>query len=543
MDDGDGPVAAISSDTIIPPVNIFICWSGRRGHHVANAMKAWLEERFSGAVRARVSTDIEKGAVWRDELERDLQDAQVGLLCITPEALSSSWVHYEAGVMARMFTRKGAPAGRLYTFLLGTSELELNGPLSAFQSTNGEDERDTLRLIRGLVPPEYLSDRKSNADSEQDMVSERKGDCRSEGWEGHWRRLRQRLAVIPHPTLREMHPTFSDLFRRMTFEEPIDACLSQEWLARYCGVRDTVQALQQCRPRLERACRGYVKELLHALETELVGYGMAVSELVTRGRFELGERGQLEIRPPGLGVACEQRRCRVRRLVSRVEEPPPFFNESVSFFCAETVEEAKNIIHRVRPRVLALARALPAARPKTWEAWPERAACFTLLRDSLESKLEPVQDGGRAVDLELHWRTSSWDFDRVMYAELLAAQLALVQSRAPDATRASEASSLFQGALVHADEQLDLLRAQVLDTVGGALSPVAQSTRLMPLQCALSALESRCEEMPSERERLLRIVRDALELLARGAEQHRPARRIAKRLRRRLCPEAANDGT
>lgn len=531
MDDGAAAIATTGSASQVK-AKIFICWSGRRGHHIANALKGWLEEDvFPGAICARVSTDIEKGAVWRDELEGYLQDAQAGLLCITPEALNSSWVHYEAGVLARVFARKEGATGRLYTFLLGTSEVELNGPLSAFQSTDGKDERDTLRLVRALVQMVHATNDQHEAFSNADWWGER------------WRRLRQRLAVIPHPTLREMHPTFSDLFRRMTFEEPIDACLSQEWLARYCGVRDTVQALQQCRPRLERACRGYVKELLHALETELVGYGMAVSELVTRGRFELGERGQLEIRPPGLGVACEQRRCRVRRLVSRVEEPPPFFNESVSFFCAETVEEAKNIIHRVRPRVLALARALPAARPKTWEAWPERAACFTLLRDSLESKLEPVQDGGRAVDLELHWRTSSWDFDRVMYAELLAAQLALVQSRAPDATRASEASSLFQGALVHADEQLDLLRAQVLDTVGGALSPVAQSTRLMPLQCALSALESRCEEMPSERERLLRIVRDALELLARGAEQHRPARRIAKRLRRRLCPEAANDGT
>jgi len=50
------------------------------------------------AVETSMSTQIEKGAEWFEELLKALDNAACGILCLTPEAMESRWVHFESGL-------------------------------------------------------------------------------------------------------------------------------------------------------------------------------------------------------------------------------------------------------------------------------------------------------------------------------------------------------------------------------------------------------------------------------------------------------------
>src|SRR5689334_24839747 len=106
-------------------MKIFICWSGRRGKSVAEQMAQWLRSVFGDRVEPMVSVGIDKGLPWRDQLIDFVNDSPAGLICMTPEAMASSWVHYEAGMLSRSLGHDSACAaarsGRIYTVLLGVS--------------------------------------------------------------------------------------------------------------------------------------------------------------------------------------------------------------------------------------------------------------------------------------------------------------------------------------------------------------------------------------------------------------------------------------
>ena len=150
----------ISTEQGAPAMNIFICWSGDRSKRLANALQTYLPQFipvFQSAPDKNslfVSDDITKGSRWFDEVERQLDVADAGLVCITREALQSGWIHFEAGALARAVrknaTKARAHGGTLYTYLLGVQPDELTGPLAEYQSTRF-DREDTKRLCAAIV--------------------------------------------------------------------------------------------------------------------------------------------------------------------------------------------------------------------------------------------------------------------------------------------------------------------------------------------------------------------------------------------------------
>jgi len=103
------------------------------------------------------SIDIEAGVRWENELTQVLSSSRCGIFCLTPDALNSSWVAYEAGAIA---TRK---KGKIFPYIIGMDAEAVKGPLSAFQAC-ASDRLGTVKLVRGLVsqvdpllPPEPLA--------------------------------------------------------------------------------------------------------------------------------------------------------------------------------------------------------------------------------------------------------------------------------------------------------------------------------------------------------------------------------------------------
>jgi hypothetical protein len=460
------------------PLNVFICWSGRRGKLAANALREWLGDALGPLVEVRVSSGMEKGVLWHEELATFLSAADVGLICMTPEALKSSWVNYEAGFMSREVARAalacdgrplGGPVRRLFTFLWGVTEAELTGPLAAFQSTNAADERDVSRMVDALASL-------ASSKTPEGPAAKPQGK-----WSELWQDLCDRLESIPAARLPEICPDFEALFRRKTFEEATEDCVDQRWLDRYDGARDTLAAIRERRRGVERACRPSAVDLYRALEQEVDGYGMAVSMLVRGPRFELDDAGHVMIAPKGLIATCEARRRRIRELVAGLVDPrqAPFFNEAVRYRAAEAQAEQRNLIHQLTPAIDQLATKV--SRGRLPESWPADAFCFTLFKVSLRGKPQKSDERGPTISLDTQWRTSEWDLDRIMYAVFLEKSIEL----------ANDPTELCDKALELAELELEKIEAQDPAPVpaGSPQAPRPHSS-LMPLEYMVSPLRN-----------------------------------------------------
>ena len=127
-------------------MDIFVSWAGRDSHAVALVLREWLPTVLP-FVRPWVSSeDLRKGTRWSEELWGRLQQTSYCIVCLTPAAIRSPWVNFEAGVVAR------AVGGRAHVspLLLGLSPRDLDGvPLAMFQYTEFT-RRDVERLINAI---------------------------------------------------------------------------------------------------------------------------------------------------------------------------------------------------------------------------------------------------------------------------------------------------------------------------------------------------------------------------------------------------------
>jgi TIR domain len=82
-------------------MKVFISWSGERSRAVAEVLRQWLPNVIQ-AVTSWVSLDdIEKGAPWSTDIAVQLGECRAGLICLTPENLSASWLLFEAGALSK----------------------------------------------------------------------------------------------------------------------------------------------------------------------------------------------------------------------------------------------------------------------------------------------------------------------------------------------------------------------------------------------------------------------------------------------------------
>lgn len=127
-------------------MDIFVSWAGRDSRAFALILREWLPEVLP-FVRPWVSSeDIRKGTRWSEELWGRLQKTSYCIVCLTPAAVRSPWVNFEAGAVAR------AVGGQAHVspLLLGLSPRDLDGvPLAMFQCTVFT-YRDIERLVTAI---------------------------------------------------------------------------------------------------------------------------------------------------------------------------------------------------------------------------------------------------------------------------------------------------------------------------------------------------------------------------------------------------------
>jgi len=350
-----------------PAGGVFICWSGPRGEKLAELCRGFLEGTLpplKGSIFA--SPQIEKGARWFEEVIRQLETSHIGIICMTPESLLSPWLHFESGALLRGMhitekpeRRKGEPVqNRAFTLLHGVPAARLAGPLSQYQSTSTtqSDTRSLFRTIARVLGLDW--------------------DERSEArFRSSWLQFERGLRQLELP-VQQLIPAFEGWFQRKTFEEPLDRCTDQAWVARYDGARQTHDRLMAQREAVRAACPRYAVDLYEYLLMLLESYTMDIRALLLRARpFVLQDSGRLDV-PKGVLSACEGRRRSIKEVLSRILDPlgVPVTGEAARYWLSDSFDQRKMLIHRCQHDI-----ASARERPRTMQNLPdvERAHAMT----------------------------------------------------------------------------------------------------------------------------------------------------------------------
>lgn len=122
-------------------MKVFFSWSGNRSREVAGFLSEWLSCVIQ-AIRPWISTrDLDRGSLWFGEINDQLQEATVGIICLTQENRTKPWILFEAGALA-----KGLSSSRVCTFLIDLEPKDIEDPLAQFNHT-----LPTKESVHGLV--------------------------------------------------------------------------------------------------------------------------------------------------------------------------------------------------------------------------------------------------------------------------------------------------------------------------------------------------------------------------------------------------------
>ena len=172
-------------------MRVFISWSGDRSKKVAEALRSWLPRVLQSVKPWMSQEDLGAGSRWLREVSGELENCNVGILCVTPENQHNPWLLFEAGALS-----KTLEDSKVCPLLHNLSPGQLSGPLTQFQAQILT--KDGVIKILSM-----LNDTPESRVSEADLVE----IC--DVW---WPKLEEQLSAIgeaPKPT--EIRPVQDQL--------------------------------------------------------------------------------------------------------------------------------------------------------------------------------------------------------------------------------------------------------------------------------------------------------------------------------------------
>jgi hypothetical protein len=125
-------------------MRVFLSWSGERSRKVAEIFRDWLPSVLQNVTMWMSQHDIDKGSRWSVEIAEALDSDNFGIVCLTPENLSSPWINFESGALS-----KAVKSSKVWTYLYKLTPSEVDWPLAQFQHT-ATTEEDTLKLVQTI---------------------------------------------------------------------------------------------------------------------------------------------------------------------------------------------------------------------------------------------------------------------------------------------------------------------------------------------------------------------------------------------------------
>ncbi len=114
-------------------MKVFISWSGERSQELAKALHDWLPLVLHYVEPWLSEADISAGDRWAEEVAKELELSNFGIVCTTRENVNSSWVLFEAGALA-----KSMEGSKVIPLLLDLDFRDITGPLAQFQAKKVE---------------------------------------------------------------------------------------------------------------------------------------------------------------------------------------------------------------------------------------------------------------------------------------------------------------------------------------------------------------------------------------------------------------------
>jgi hypothetical protein len=289
-------------------MNIFVCWSGDRSYKLATFLKTWLETVVDG-LHVFVSSDIEKGSRWSDDIKKALSESRAGLVCVAWESRHSAWINYESGALANTVDSQNVmpralnsstPPSRLYPYLLDIEPSDLPDPLRQFEATRSS-KKETEAMVKSLAKLQ--------------------GDDGSwvERFQENWPTLAKKLVELKWLSIELAVPGFFKLFERNTFKEKFPSNPST-WLDRYFAARHTYLQLEEADQIVAAHCREEIQDGFNSIRNDVKEYAIAEIPQLFAARTEKNVTSALG------GV--ESRRRSIRKAVDKLLQAIPTRKQS-----------------------------------------------------------------------------------------------------------------------------------------------------------------------------------------------------------------------
>jgi len=115
----------------VPPVKVFISWSGTQSKQIAEILKKWIKNVIQSVEPFVSSEDINKGERWSNDIAKELEATNFGILCVTKDNFESPWLCFEAGALSKAMDK-----ALVAPLLFDLKPSDLSGsPLLQFQAT------------------------------------------------------------------------------------------------------------------------------------------------------------------------------------------------------------------------------------------------------------------------------------------------------------------------------------------------------------------------------------------------------------------------
>ena len=109
-------------------MKIFISWSGDLSKEIAKIFRGWLPSVIQAVKPFFSRDDVAKGAMWNDEIRKELDQSKIGIICLTRDNIDKPWIMFEAGAISMNLCK-----AKVCPLLFGLKSTDMQGPLAQFQ--------------------------------------------------------------------------------------------------------------------------------------------------------------------------------------------------------------------------------------------------------------------------------------------------------------------------------------------------------------------------------------------------------------------------
>jgi len=112
-------------------MKVFISWSGEESKRIAETLKEWIKYVIQSVEPFVSSEDIHKGERWSNDIAKELEETNFGILCVTKDNYKAPWLLFEAGALSKAMDK-----ALVAPLLFNLRHSDLTGsPLLQFQTT------------------------------------------------------------------------------------------------------------------------------------------------------------------------------------------------------------------------------------------------------------------------------------------------------------------------------------------------------------------------------------------------------------------------